>query len=153
MINELGQPLTAKGFIPHDEAFPNWDEMQTLADEIRDGTTMTDNYHNGPFHRFYGWDFTELLWCWNMPTKDDDSDIEQVRFIITKCHEGHYVGWKRCQSFFERKATKDMRRYIRKMAQPEVSGGYAPFWRGLSLVKDDFVFLQMLYPVIGYAWT
>lgn len=119
-----------------------------------DETTITSNYNNGPFHRFYGWDYSELLWCWNMPSADDDDlDLEQIKFVMDKCYNGRYIGWERDQSFFERKATNDMRRYIRKLAQPDVGGGYSPFWMGLSLIKDDRVFLQMLYPVIGYAWT
>jgi hypothetical protein len=114
---------------------------------------MHNDYWDGPFHRFYGWDYSELLWAWNMPSVDDDIDLEQVREVITKCHEGHYVGFKWKQSFFQRRATRDMRRYIEKLARPECSGWYAPFWRGLVKIRDDRVFLQMLYPVIGHAWT
>ena len=119
-----------------------------------DETTMTSNFNNGPFHKFYGWDYSELLWCWNMPDMgDDDINLEQIKAVMDKCYEGGWGGWKWGQSFFERKATQDMRKYIRKLAQSEIGGGYSPFWRGLSLIKDDRVFLQMLYPVIGHAWT
>ena len=44
MIEIANRAQTMTDFIPHAEAFPNWDEMCALADDIAEDTTMTTNY-------------------------------------------------------------------------------------------------------------
>ena len=111
-------------------------------------------YWEKPFSHFQGWDFTELLYAWNMPVPvNDDYCLGQIRNIIDRCANGYYVGYKRYNTHFQRKAIRDMRTFVKKLSDPEVAGGYAPFWRGLSEVEDDWVFLQMFSNNLAYAWT
>lgn len=70
---------------------------------------LNDKYCTLPFYEFYGWDFSELCWCWNMPVFNDEQAIEQINFILNKCH---YNGINR-HNYFTRKAIRDIRDFVK----------------------------------------
>lgn len=109
---------------------------------------LNDKYCTLPFYEFYGWDFSELCWCWNMPVFNDEQAIEQIEIIISKCMNSKFIS---DTDFFAKKAMKDMRKFVKSLIPG--SGYYSPVWKGLSEVENDTAFLQIFHSLLKQAWT
>ncbi len=109
---------------------------------------LNDKYCELHFYQFYGWDFCELCWCWNMPVFNDEQAIEQIELVIEKCYNSKFlIGNK----FFPKKAMRDMRKFVESLIPG--SGYYSPVWKGLFEVENDASFLQIFHSLLKHAWT
>ena len=110
--------------------------------------SLSDKYCNLHFYEFYGCDYLELCWCWNMQADDDEIAIEQIELVIEKCYNSEFlIG----HNFFPKKALKDMRLFVKSLIPG--SGYYSPVWKGLSEVESDTAFLQIFHSLLKQAWT
>jgi len=113
----------------------------------------SDKYHNSPFHSFYGWNHSEILWaCGMAPLEHEvwyDSPAMIEEYLIERALSALIYSKKK--TFFTKRLIKLCREYIQCLGECE--DYYGPFWKGLNSVKNDFVFLQLLQRNIAHAWT
>jgi hypothetical protein len=110
---------------------------------------------NGPFYKFIGWDYTELLWKWNMPERGDYDDInrespnvELIKFFIKRIL---YREYGKPLTYFDKRVIKDLRLHVKALSK--VPTGYENFWKGVYETKDDDVFLSIMETNIASAWS
>lgn len=112
--------------------------------------TLYDKWGSTPFHHFYGWDYSELLWKWNiyydMELFDGD---EHIQWLIDRCL--HDIMFKGGLSRFGKVMLKDIKDYLTILSNMDTYS--APFWKGMLNVENDFEFLRLFSNNVGYAWT
>jgi len=115
-------------------------------------------------NQFSGWDFMEFVVVWNLedryrdkPWVDTDTpttvhhndDSRPIReFLEEKCQEYFTT---HDESILQPYAD-DIRMYARKLAIGDNSY-YAPLWRGLARIKDDFTIVRATILLLPCMWT
>jgi hypothetical protein len=129
-------------------------------------------------NHFNGWDFMELAGEWNLLDKYDDMPWVDKQWAGSQATRSsnppnprptiHHNDDSRpireflealCQEYMENhdeslltKYANDIRMYTRKLAL-EDSSFYAPLWRGLARVEDDFTIVRTTILLLPCMWT
>ena len=114
--------------------------------------------HNLNKYTFKGWDYTELMTCWNLPEIElmNDDHIESSEYL------SQFIQYALAavalspeeQPRFTRKALQNMRAYVDALIiASEGDAGYSEIWKGLQKISSDFVFTQMFCVLVGHMWT
>jgi len=125
-----------------------------------------DGKISGKVNKFNGWDFMELAGEWGLlgryhdkPWVDDppepkpsvhhNDDSRPIREFLEELCEKYVLSHD--ESIFKPYAN-DIRMYVRKLAL-EDSSYYAPLWRGLARVEDDFTIVRATILLLPCMWT
>ena len=128
----------------------------------------------GKINHFNGWDFMELAGEWGLLGRYDDmpwvdkkgkiggksnskpkasihhnDDSRPIREFLEELCEKYVLAYD--ESVFKPYAN-DIRKYTRKLALEE-SSYYAPLWRGLARIEDDFTIVRATILLLPCMWT
>lgn len=96
-------------------------------------------------YEFKGWDYEELGDCWKL-FKKFNADIDTDKIIIDYLRN---EGDKK-----KKIIARDIRLFLTRVLSQGINVGYwAPVWRGLLEIKDDYTLIQVTIPLLPYMWT
>ena len=102
---------------------------------------------------FNGFDYSELYNKWGLYVPDgwgEDSELFQLyinNFLLNRADDS-YDKLNRVSAAF----VKDCRLYLKACSEWEI--GYEHVvWKALCEIEDDFTFMRLFYPLIGYMWN
>lgn len=99
------------------------------------------------FYKFDGFDYSELMSKWNLFYDYDVYPIEDDYFLK------EFI-----DNFIMSEYTRVSKRYIKDIREFCISmsewGRYdSSFWKELAKIQDDYSFLRLFKPLVGYAWN
>ena len=118
-------------------------------------------------NKFNGWDFMELAGEWGLLDKYKDQPWTDTTLPIKQQAVHHNDDSRPIREFLEELCEKyvlshdesifkpyanDIRMYARKLALEDTSY-YAPLWRGLARVEDDFTIVRATILLLPCMWT
>jgi carbohydrate-binding DOMON domain-containing protein len=105
------------------------------------------------FYKFDGFDYSELMSKWNLfydynvyPIEDDYFLKEFIDNFI-KIKEWSDAEYTRVSKRY----IKDIREFCIAMSEWDIYD--SSLWKGLAEIQDDYSFLRLFKPLLGYAWN
>lgn len=106
---------------------------------------------------FVGYDYYELAEKWGLNLSNYNrynNGIDEYKifalYIENFLFRMHFYETTEEPSRVMKAFCKDARSYLK--ALPEFNMYDSPAWKGLSEVEDDFSFLRLFIPLVGYMW-
>jgi len=110
-------------------------------------------------YKFDGYDFVELIDCWNIDISDKiiEDNALPIQEFLTDVWRKMY-GFREAENEknqrYAKKIADDLRRFLAKLAKEDDGmGSYAPVWKAISEINDDYSLFQIAIPLIGYMWS
>jgi hypothetical protein len=135
--------------------------------------TMKTKKKSGKINTFDGWDFMELAIAWNLEDAykekvwvdhDDDGKLSKPTQPAGIHHNDDSRPIREfleelCKKYFENhdatiftKYAQDLRMFARKLSLCD-SSYYAPLWRGLARIEDDFTIVRASILLLPCMWS
>jgi hypothetical protein len=94
---------------------------------------------------YRGYDYSELFGYLGIADSDDAESLFEESLSSILDDAGNRRG---------KKDVREIRRFIAALADAaEKWCHWAPVWRGVAAVEDDYTFMQAVYALRGHLWT